>query len=87
MNNGEFTYSDAKADNEKFYRRKWIVIFFDIENGKILRGYPKTMYTEVGYYSDYVEGFLGAEVESNLGELLKFIKDTEFETGDEPLAE
>lgn len=61
-----------------------LLYFFDIENGKIRRGYPKTMYTEKGYFSDYVEDFLGAEVESMLGELLKFIKDTEFEAGDEP---
>lgn len=72
---------------KNFTDENGLLYFFDIENGKIRRGYPKTMYTEVGYYSYYVEGFLGAEVESNLGELLKFIKDTEFETGDEPPAQ
>ena len=31
-----------------------------------------------------MEDFLGASVESNLGKLIKFIKESEFEAGDEP---
>jgi hypothetical protein len=58
--------------------------FYDFENKKVRMGHPKTLYTERGYFSDDVEDFLGAEVESDLGALLKFIKETEFEAGDEP---
>src|SRR5574344_7276 len=60
------------------------IYFYDCENKTIHRGYPKTVYTEKGYFSDYVEGFLGAEIESDLGKLLKFVKETEFKIGDEP---
>ena len=58
--------------------------FYDFATGDIHMGHPKTMYTEKGYFSDYVEDFLGANVESDLGKLIKFIKESDFEVGDEP---
>lgn len=58
--------------------------FYDFETGDIHIGHPKTMYTEKGYFSDYVEDFLGANVESDLGKLIKFIKESDFEAGDVP---
>lgn len=56
--------------------------FYDFKTEDI--GHPKTMYTEKGYFSDYVEDFLGANVESDLGKLIKFIKESDFEAGDVP---
>lgn len=62
------------------------IFYYDFEKEKIGKGYPKSLYTEIGYYSDYVEDFLGAEIESELGELLTFLKNTKFELGEEPPA-
>lgn len=58
--------------------------FYDFKTEDIHIGHPKTMYTEKGYFSDYVEDFLGANVESDLGKLIKFIKESDFEAGDVP---
>ena len=42
------------------------------------------MYTEEGYYSEYVEKFLSKEIEAPLGVLVKFLLETEFNDADNP---
>lgn len=55
------------------------LFYFDFEKALVGRGHPKSLYTKLGYYSDRVEEFLSSEVESKLGELLKYLKKTLFE--------
>lgn len=47
--------------------------FFDIEASVIKRGYAKSLYTELGYYSDEIENYLGKRIEGKLGELIKLL--------------
>lgn len=68
---------------KNFTNKNGQLFIYDFEKKIISMGYPKTVYTEWGYYSDDIETFLGCEIESDLGKLLKFIKETSFETGTE----
>lgn len=55
------------------------LFYFDFERNLVQKGHPKSLYTEYGYYSDYVEDFLSTEVESRLGVLLKYLKNASFD--------
>ena len=55
--------------------------YYDCENGRYGKCYPKSFYTEQDYYSEEVEELLNKEIESKLGKLVKFVKDTDFKNG------
>lgn len=55
--------------------------YYGYENNVFGKCSPKSFYTECDYYSKEVEDFLGSKIESNLGEMIRFIKDTELTEG------
>ena len=60
------------------------LFYYDFKKNLVRKGHPKSLYTQFGYYSDYVEDFLSTEVESRLGVLLKYLKTTLFDKGCNP---
>ncbi|WP_261826689.1 hypothetical protein [Inconstantimicrobium mannanitabidum] len=64
---------------KNFINSKSELFYFDFEKALVRKGHPKSLYTQLVYYSDCVEELLSSEVESKLGVLLKYLKKTLFE--------
>lgn len=47
---------------------------YEIENDRISRGFPRSTYTEEGYYSDFIEAALNKHVETPLKKLINYAK-------------
>ena len=53
--------------------KKWL-FKYEVENYRISRGFPKTTYTEEGYYSEIIEKALNRHVETPLKTLIDYAK-------------
>ena len=51
---------------DEFLNDKGCLFKYEIENDRISRGFPRTTYTEEGYYSDIIEAALNKHVETPL---------------------
>lgn len=69
---------------KNFHNEKNELYYFDFLEQTIKRGHAKTFYAEQGYYSEFVETYLGDKVESRLGVLVDFLKKTNFQNGNTP---
>lgn len=69
---------------KNFHNKKNEFYYFDFLEQKIKRGHAKTFYAKQGYYSEFVEKYLGKKVESRLGVLVNFLKETNFQNGNNP---
>ena len=69
---------------KNFQNEKSELFYYDFTDRKIKKGHAKSLYTEEGYYSEYVEQFLSKEIEAPLGVLVKFLLETEFIDADNP---
>ena len=65
---------------KNFHNERQELFYYDFENEEIKKGHAKTLYTQMGYYSDYVEDFLGKRIESPLGSVVKHIANTDFQS-------
>lgn len=54
-------------DKDGFYK-------YDVKTKIISRGYPKTTFTEEGYYSELIEGVLCDTIETPLSKLFEYVK-------------
>lgn len=61
-------FKEFAKDNNGFYK-------YNIQNGVINRGFPKSTFTEEGYYSDTMEKMLNRFVETPLKKLLDFARE------------
>ncbi len=80
---------DAHIQMPKLILKNFVDIYgaffyFDFSDGRVKKGHPKTFYTEENYYSENVEKFLGSVVESPLGRLVAYLKETSFEPNECP---
>lgn len=69
---------------KNFHNKENEFYYFDFLEQKIKRGHAKTFYAKQGYYSEFVEKYLGKKVESRLGVLVNFLKETNFQNGNNP---
>ena len=59
---------------DEFLNDKGCLFKYEIENDRISRGFPRTTYTEEGYYSDIIEAALNKHVETPLKKLINYAK-------------
>lgn len=59
---------------DEFLNDKGCLFKYEIENDRISRGFPKSTYTEEGYYSDVIEAALNKHVETPLKKLINYAK-------------
>lgn len=69
---------------KNFHNENNELFYYDVDSKIIKKGHAKTFYREQGYFSDYVEGYLGKNVETPLGKLVSFLKKAEFKDGENP---
>lgn len=69
---------------KNFHNKENEFYYFDFLEQKIKRGHAKTFYAKQGYYSEFVEKYLGKKVESRLGVLVNFLKETNFQNDNNP---
>lgn len=69
---------------KNFHNENNELFYYDVDLKTIKKGHAKTFYREQGYFSDYVEGYLGKTVETPLGKLVSFLKKAEFKDGENP---
>ena len=73
-------FSEFADGDKKFYK-------YNIETNKISKGYPRSTFTEDGYFSEIMEKALSSQIETPLGRLLDFARKLSYEGKEVPFSE